>query len=30
VALTRLQGQVDEDRHPKSAITLGKAIGQWL
>ncbi|MGH3754045.1 MAG: tyrosine-type recombinase/integrase [Pseudonocardiaceae bacterium] len=30
VALTRLQGQVDEDRHPKSAITLGQAIVQWL
>ena len=30
VALTRLQGQVDEDRHPKSAITLSRAISQWL
>lgn len=30
IALTRLQGQVDEDRHPKSAITLGQAIAQWL
>jgi integrase len=29
-ALTRLQLQVDEDRHPKSAITLRKAIEQWL
>jgi integrase len=30
VALTRLQGQVDEDRHPKIDITLGRAIEQWL
>lgn len=30
VARTRLQAQVDEDRHPKSAITLGRAISQWL
>ena len=30
VALTRLQGQVDEDRHPKADITLGRAIEQWL
>lgn len=30
VTLTRLQGQVDEDRHPKSAITLSRAIHQWL
>ncbi|MGH3754878.1 MAG: tyrosine-type recombinase/integrase [Pseudonocardiaceae bacterium] len=29
-ALTRLQGQVDEDRHPKSAITMRQAITQWL
>jgi integrase len=29
-ALTRLQGQVDEDRHPKSAITVRQAITQWL
>jgi integrase len=30
VALTRMQGQVDEDRHPKSNITVGQAIDQWL
>ena len=30
VALTKLQRQVDEDRHPKSAITVRKAIQQWL
>src|SRR6266542_3579915 len=30
VALTRLRGQVDEDRHPKSAVTLGPAVAQWL
>lgn len=30
VALTRLQGQVDEDRHPKTDITLSRAIAQWL
>jgi hypothetical protein len=30
VALTRLQGQVDEDRHPKTDITVGQAIQQWL
>jgi integrase len=29
-ALTRLQRQVDEDRHPKSAITVRQAITQWL
>jgi integrase len=29
-ALTRLQGQVDEDRHPKSEITVRRAIEQWL
>jgi len=29
-ALTKLQGQVDEDRHPKSAITVRQAIAQWL
>ncbi len=28
--LTRLQGQVDEDRHPKTAITVRQAITQWL
>ncbi len=30
VALTRLQGQVDQTRHPKTDITLGQAIGRWL
>jgi integrase len=29
-ALTKLQRQVDEDRHPKSAITVRQAITQWL
>src|SRR5262249_43651519 len=29
-ALTRLQHQVDEDMPPKSAITVGQAIAQWL
>ena len=29
VALTRLQGQVDEERHPKAALTL-QAIAKWL
>jgi integrase len=30
VALTRLQRQVDEDAHPKSALTIGEAVAQWL
>ena len=30
MALTRLQAQVDEDRHPKSGITVGQAVTQWL
>ena len=30
VALTRLQRQVDEDAHPKSALTIGEAVDQWL
>lgn len=30
VALTRMQNQVDENRHPKSAITMSQAIEQWL
>ncbi len=30
VTVTRLQVQVDEDRHPKSGITVGQAVGQWL
>ena len=30
LALTRLQSQVDEDRHPKSGITVCQAVSQWL
>jgi integrase len=30
VALTRLQGQVDEDRHPRTDITVRQALAQWL
>jgi integrase len=30
VALTRLQGQVDQIRQPKTDITLGQAISRWL
>jgi integrase len=30
VALTKLQRQVDEDAHPKTAITVCEAITQWL
>ena len=30
VALTRLQAQVDEDRHPKSGLTVSQAVSQWL
>lgn len=29
-AITRLQGQVDEDKHPKSNITVRQAIESWL
>ena len=29
-ALTKLQRQVDERKHPKSAITVREAIQQWL
>jgi integrase len=29
-ALTRLQSQVDDDQHPKSEITVRRAIEQWL
>ncbi|MGH3898827.1 MAG: hypothetical protein ACRDTA_11365 [Pseudonocardiaceae bacterium] len=29
-ALTRLQSQIDEDRHPKTAITIRQAITQRL
>lgn len=28
--LTRLQSQVDENRHPKSSITLNQAVALWL
>jgi hypothetical protein len=30
VALTRLQSQVDQNRQPKTDITLGQAISRWL
>jgi hypothetical protein len=30
IALTRLLGQVDQNRHPKSDITVSQAIAQWL
>jgi Phage integrase, N-terminal SAM-like domain len=30
VALTRLQGQVDEDRHPRGDLTIRQAVAQWL
>ena len=30
VALTRIQGQVDANKHPKSAITIAEAVEQWL
>jgi integrase len=30
LALTKLQSRVDENRHPKSAITVGQAISRWL
>jgi len=30
VAVSTLQRQVDEDRHPKTAITVRQAITQWL
>jgi integrase len=29
-ALTRLQNQVDEKRHPRSAITVAQAVDQWM
>ncbi len=29
-ALARLQGQVDEDRHPRGDITVRQALAQWL
>jgi hypothetical protein len=30
VALTQLQRQVDDETHPKTALTIGQAIAQWL
>lgn len=30
MALTRLQGQVDEDRHPRDDLTVRQAVAQWL
>jgi integrase len=30
IALTKLQRQVDDDRHPKTAITVRQAIAQWF
>jgi integrase len=30
IALTKLQRQVDKDRHPKTAITVRQAIAQWF
>jgi integrase len=30
VELTKLLRQIDEDQHPKSAITVRQAITQWL
>ena len=29
-ALTKLQRQVDENKHPKSAITVAAAVEQWM
>jgi hypothetical protein len=29
-ALTKLQRQVDENKQPKSSITVGQAVSQWL
>ncbi len=29
-ALSRLQTQVDERRHPRSAITMGELLEQWM
>jgi hypothetical protein len=28
--LTRLQRQVDEEAHPKTSLTVGQAVAQWL
>ena len=28
--MTKLQRQVDENKHPKSAITVAEAVDQWM
>lgn len=30
IDLTRLQREVDQDKHPKSAITVAEAVEQWM
>jgi integrase len=30
LALTKLQSRVDENRHPKTAMSIGEAITRWL
>jgi integrase len=30
VALTRLQNEVDEERHPRTDLTIRQAVAQWL
>ncbi|HET6687240.1 MAG TPA: hypothetical protein VFH02_12030 [Jiangellaceae bacterium] len=30
VALTRLQREIDEEAHPRTRLTIGQAIQQWL
>src|SRR5918998_6123267 len=30
IELTKLQSQVDEQRHPRSAITIGQVVEKWL
>ena len=30
IALTRLQSQVDEERHPRTDLTVRQAVAQWL
>lgn len=30
IELTKLQSQVDEQRHPRSAITVGQVVEKWL
>jgi integrase len=30
VALTKLKGQIDDERHPRTNITFGQALTQWL